>query len=199
LGRAGRSLANGEALTALPHGFLAAVREHKRPLTRNVLLVSVAEQRMWHVQTLKRRTNGSDLAPFRIVKRMIISTSRFGIGQVFGSNRTPLGLHRIARKIGADQPVGTVFKSRKPIGTVATVGIDKATICHRILWLDGLEPGLNRGGDVDTFKRYIYIHGFGDETTLGKPQSHGCIHVASDDLLELFDSVPRGTLVWIQR
>jgi lipoprotein-anchoring transpeptidase ErfK/SrfK len=72
-------------------------------------------------------------------------------------------------------------------------------ICHRILWLDGLEPGFNRGGNVDTFNRYIYIHGFGDESTLGHPQSHGCIHVGAEDLIPLYELLPRGTLVWIQR
>jgi lipoprotein-anchoring transpeptidase ErfK/SrfK len=60
-----------------------------------------------------------------------------------------------------------------------------------------LEPGLNRGGSVDTFRRYVYIHGFGDETTLGRPTSHGCIHVAAKDLIPLYDRVPVGTLVWI--
>jgi len=66
------------------------------------------------------------------------------------------------------------------------------------LWLEGLEPGFNRGGSVDTFSRYIYIHGFGDQTTLGRPFSHGCIHLAANDLIPLFDRVPVGTLVWIQ-
>ncbi len=77
-------------------------------------------------------------------------------------------------------------------------GMVDATICHRILWLDGLEPGFNRGGTVDSFQRYIYIHGFGDETTLGRPASHGCIHVAVSDLLALFDRTRVGTLVWIE-
>ena len=72
-----------------------------------------------------------------------------------------------------------------------------ATIAHRILWLEGLDPGFNRGGEVDTWSRYIYIHGFGDETTLGRPCSHGCIHVAARDLIPLFDVVPVGSMVWI--
>jgi hypothetical protein len=199
---------------ALPRDFFAAVHRQKRRLTRDVLFVTIGDQRMWHFRT----TDGSEIPSirtllesegtakgsgngggFRLVKQFIISTSRFGIGQVEGSNCTPLGLHRVARKIGGSQPIGTVFKGRKPIGTIATIGIDKAMICHRILWLDGLEPGFNRGGKVDTFKRYIYIHGFGDEDTLGRPQSHGCIHVGAQELAALFDAVPRGTLVWIQR
>ena len=76
-------------------------------------------------------------------------------------------------------------------------GLPEAPITNRILWLEGLESGHNRGGDVDTFARYIYIHGTGDEPTLGRPASRGCIHVAGADLLPLFDRVPIGTLVWI--
>jgi lipoprotein-anchoring transpeptidase ErfK/SrfK len=75
----------------------------------------------------------------------------------------------------------------------------QATICHRILWLRGLQPGFNRGGSVDSFARFIYIHDFGDETTLGPPASHGCVHVAASDLMPLFDRTPVGTLVWIER
>ena len=112
------------------------------------------------------------------------------------SRRTPLGLHRVARKVGAGWPVGTAFVSRQPVG-FTWQGRPEAAIVHRILWLEGLEPGHNRGGAVDTFRRYIYIHGFGDETTLGRPQSCGCIHVAGSDLLPLFDLLPEGTLVWI--
>jgi hypothetical protein len=70
-------------------------------------------------------------------------------------------------------------------------------IAHRILWLEGLEPGFNRGGNVDTFRRYVYIHGFGDESTLGRPASCGCLHLAASDLMPLYERVPVGTLVWI--
>jgi len=112
------------------------------------------------------------------------------------SNRTPLGLHRIAQKIGGGAPIGTVFRYRRPIG-LTWEGTPEAAIVHRILWLEGLEPGFNRGGNVDSFRRCIYLHGFGDEATLGRPQSHGCIHVAATDLIALFDRVSVGTLVWI--
>ena len=126
-----------------------------------------------------------------------ISTSRFGTGQVAGSNRTPLGLHRIAVKIGSGQPVGTAFEGRRPAGLIWS-GRPGAPIAHRILWLDGLEAGFNRGENVDSFRRYIYIHGLADEPTLGRPASRGCIHMAAADLLPLFDRLPVGTLVWIQ-
>lgn len=219
--RSGPLAATRKAAATLPPEFFAAIRLHKRRLTRDVLLVSIASQRMWHFQwdselapnqlPVALTSSGGERGgaswempcpgnvPYRLQKKFVISTSRFGIGQIEGSNKTPLGLHRIARKIGGGKPVGTVFKGRKPIGTIAQIGPEKAMICHRILWLDGLEPGFNRGDNVDTFARYIYIHGFGEEKTLGRPQSHGCIHVGASDLLPLFDAVPRGTLVWISR
>jgi hypothetical protein len=76
-------------------------------------------------------------------------------------------------------------------------GWPDGAIVHRILWLEGLEPGFNCGGTVDSHQRYIYIHGFGDETTLGRMQSCGCIHVGASDLMPLFELIPVGTLVWI--
>ncbi len=129
-------------------------------------------------------------------KSFRISTSRFGIGQAENSNRTPLGLHRIAQKVGGGWPVGTVFKSREMIG-YTWQGRNGAAITNRILWLEGLEPGINRGPGVDTFARYIYIHGTNDEPSLGRPASHGCIHLSGAELLPLYDLLPCGTLVWI--
>ncbi len=124
------------------------------------------------------------------------STSRYGTGEFAGSNRTPRGLHRVAQKIGGGWPVGTVFKSREVIG-FTWQGQPLASIAHRILWLEGLEPGFNSGGNVDSHARYIYIHGTSDETALGRPDSHGCIHLSSGDLLPLYDKLPERTLVWI--
>lgn len=93
--------------------------------------------------------------------------------------------------------MGTVFRNRQPVG-LTWAGHPRAAIAHRILWLDGLEPGKNRGGTVDTHARYIYLHGLGDETTLGRPTSRGCIHLAAADLIPLFDRLPVGALVWIE-
>lgn len=131
-------------------------------------------------------------------RQFVISTSAWGMGQLKDSNRTPLGLHRVAEKVGGGHPIGTVFRSRVPVGYTWR-GLPGASIVHRIFWLDGLEPGFNRGGNVDTHARFIYIHGFGDETTLGRPNSHGCVHVAAADLMPLFERVPSGTLVWIEK
>jgi hypothetical protein len=160
--------------------------------TRFLLLVNTRAQQMQLVQPLPGFTTPDSF----VRKSFRVSTSRFGIGQKKNSNCTPLGLHRIAQKAGGGWPIGAVFKSREMIG-YTWQGRAGAAITHRILWLEGLEPGFNCGGDVDTFARYIYIHGTGDEPSLGRPASHGCIHVRGAELLPLFDLVPRGTLVWI--
>ncbi len=133
---------------------------------------------------------------YHFQKKYRVSTSAYGVGQTQDSNQTPLGLHRVARKIGGGHPIGSVFRSRKHVG-LTWKGLPNGSIVHRILWLEGLEPGFNRGGRVDTFNRFIYIHGFGDETTVGRPASHGCIHLTASDLIPLFDRLPAGTLVWI--
>lgn len=170
-----------------------AVRREGLRFTPHILVVSVLEQRMYLHQLWGR----DELFPlYSLAERFLISTSAFGVGQKENSNQTPLGLHRIARKIGGGYMTGTVFRGRLPVG-LTWQGMADAPIAHRILWLEGLEPGRNTGGDVDSFKRYIYIHGFGDELTLGKPNSHGCIHMAAKDLIRLYDRVSEGTLVWI--
>ena len=133
----------------------------------------------------------------KFVKQFPCSTSRFGIGQIEGSNCTPLGLHCIAEKIGGGEPPGTVFKSREVVGHTSQPEFADAKITTRILWLEGLEPGFNQGTNVDSHARYIYIHGTGDQESIGEPASHGCIHLADDDLLQLYDLLPSGTLVWI--
>jgi L,D-transpeptidase YbiS len=195
----------------MPHHlekFLFACRRHDVIPTRFVLVVGVANQTVSLFEKPATRSGGRQTAafsgslpgavtgPFQFVRKLRCSTSRFGIGQTKGSNCTPLGLHRVAEKIGGGWPVGTVFKSRKPVG-YAWQGMPDAKITTRILWLEGLEPGFNRGGNVDSHARYIYIHGTGVETTIGHPASCGCIHLAADDLIPLFDKLPAGTLVWI--
>jgi hypothetical protein len=165
--------------------FLSACHKYGIAPTRFLLIVSIAEQSV------------SLFEQNKFAKNFLCSTSRFGIGQAEGSNRTPLGLHRIAEKIGAGEPAGTVFKSRQIIGHTSQPEFADAKITTRILWLDGLEPGFNQGGDVDSHARYIYIHGTADQKSIGQPASHGCIHLADADLIPLFDLLPGGTLVWI--
>ena len=178
-----------------PDALRLAARRAGVRFTRFALMVSVLTQRMY----LFERRALDDLFPlYGLNERFLISTSAFGVGQKENSNQTPLGLHRISRKIGGGHMIGTVFRGRVPVG-LTWQGMPEATIAHRILWLEGLEPGRNAGGDVDSFKRYIYIHGFADELTLGRPASHGCIHMSAKDLIRLYDMVSEGTLVWIAK
>ncbi|MCC6921481.1 MAG: L,D-transpeptidase [Nitrosomonas sp.] len=135
-----------------------------------------------------------------ILKQCLISSARNGTGQQQGSFRTPLGRHIIRAKIGAGQPVNTVFVRRRPTGEIYTPALGRQFpkrdwILTRILWLSGCEPGYNRLGSVDTMRRYIYIHGTPDSVEMGKPGSIGCIRVANHDLLALFEKVPVGTEV----
>ena len=169
----------------LPIGFLEACKQRNVAPTQFILTVSIAEQ------TVSLFEEG------KFVKTFPCSTSRFGIGQTEASNMTPLGLHCIAEKIGGGEPAGTIFKSREVVGTVSELGVKAGRITTRIMWLEGLEPGFNEGGSVDTHDRYIYIHGTGDQESIGRPDSHGCIHLADADLIALFDLLPGGTLVWI--
>lgn len=166
--------------------------------SRHLLLVSVASQRMAWLERTRKLASTSPCPSYVLRRVYVVSTSRFGTGQVAQSNRTPLGLHRIAARIGAGQPIGTVFEERRCVG-LTWQGRPDAPIAHRILWLEGMEPGFNRGGKVDSFQRYIYIHGLGRELTLGRPASRGCIHLAASDLMPLFERIPVGTLVWIRQ
>ncbi len=135
-------------------------------------------------------------------KRYPVSTAARGAGEKNGSECTPRGRHLIRAKIGAGQPPGTVFVARRPTGEIYAPEM-KAQYPHRdwiltrILWLSGLEKGKNRLGEVDTLRRYIYLHGTPDETMLGQPGSHGCIRMANADIIELFDLVPAYTEVLI--
>jgi lipoprotein-anchoring transpeptidase ErfK/SrfK len=188
-------------MRCLPTPFVLACRRHGVRFSRDLLLVRVQSQRMEWLQVLTHVAVGQRAVVVRpgttaLRRRYLISTSRFGMGQVRDTNRTPLGLHRIARKAGGGWPIGVVLKNRKPVG-FTWQGQPTAAIAHRVFWLEGLEPGFNRGGDVDTFHRYIYVHGVGDELTLGRPASRGCVHLAAADLMPLYDRLPVGTLVWI--
>jgi lipoprotein-anchoring transpeptidase ErfK/SrfK len=137
-----------------------------------------------------------------VFKRYAISTSKNGGGEHAGSYQTPRGAHLIRAKIGAGAPLGAVFRGRRPTGEIYSDELARAQpgrdwILTRILWLSGLEVGRNRLGDVDTMRRYIYIHGTPDSTKLGVPSSIGCVRMASAAIVELFDLVPAGTRVEI--
>ena len=198
---------SGIAPPAFGVKFFSACRNNGVVPTSRVLVVSIAEQAVWLLEKVSASLRPGVGNPssatvidrrYRFIKKFRCSTSRFGIGQVEGSYQTPLGLHRVAEKIGGGWPAGTVFTGRRPIG-YTWQGMPDAKITTRILWLEGLEPGFNRGGNVDSHARYIYIHGTGDQTSIGKPASCGCIHLADADLVPLFDKLPSGTLVWISQ
>jgi len=132
-----------------------------------------------------------------------VSTAARGPGEQNGSNRTPRGLHYIRARIGEGAAPGAVFVGRRPTGEIHSPALaarfpERDWILSRILWLCGLEPGRNRGGAVDSMRRFIYIHGTPDTEPMGVPCSHGCIRMRNADVIQLFDYVPAGTRVWIK-
>ena len=132
-----------------------------------------------------------------------VSTAKNGPGEKNGSFCTPRGKHVVRAKIGAGQPPNTVFVRRRPTGEVWTPALHEQYpgrdwILTRILWLSGCEPGRNRLGEVDTMRRYIYIHGSPDFAEMGKPGSIGCIRMRGTDIVKLFDLVPPYTPVEIK-
>jgi lipoprotein-anchoring transpeptidase ErfK/SrfK len=138
-----------------------------------------------------------------VIRQYRISSARNGVGQENGSFCTPLGKHLIRAKIGADQPVNTVFVRRRPTGETYSPELGarypgRDWILTRILWLSGCEPGFNRLGSVDTMRRFIYIHGSPDTVEMGKPGSIGCIRMNNEDLLDLVARVNFGTEVYIE-
>jgi lipoprotein-anchoring transpeptidase ErfK/SrfK len=160
------------------------------PGSNRYLDISIAKQEMILLE------NGE------VIGRYAVSTAKNGPGQRKGSECTPTGWHRIRAKIGAGQPMNSVFIGRRPTGEIYSQQLaaeqpQRDWILSRILWLGGLEPGHNRYGDVDSTWRYIYIHGCSDELMQGIPASHGCIRMKNADVIELFDSVEVGCKVFI--
>jgi lipoprotein-anchoring transpeptidase ErfK/SrfK len=139
----------------------------------------------------------------KLEKTYPVSTSKYGIGNKLNSGKTPLGAHRVKKKIGQGAPAGTIFKNRLDTGKIAAIdrsaaGAPEDVVTSRILWLDGLEPGVNRGKRIDSYKRFIYIHGTASEGLIGRPASNGCVRMTNRDVIELFDLVPEGTRVDIR-
>jgi lipoprotein-anchoring transpeptidase ErfK/SrfK len=131
-----------------------------------------------------------------------VSTAKNGAGERRGSHCTPRGRHIVRAKIGAGAAPNTVFVGRRPTGEVWSPGLaaqhpDRDWILTRILWLSGCEPGFNRLGEVDTMRRYVYIHGTPDSMPMGEPGSIGCVRMRNAEIIELFDLVPAGTPVEI--
>jgi L,D-transpeptidase YbiS len=154
------------------------------------VVIDVAKQRLHWC------TRGGEQRAFAV------STAANGSGQREGSGCTPLGRHRIRARIGAGLPTGAVLVARRPTGEILTPQLQAAYpqrdwILTRILWLSGCEPGVNRLGDVDTMRRYIYIHGTPDSEPMGVPASHGCVRMRNEEIVWLFDHVGIGTEVLI--
>lgn len=155
-------------------------------LEGDILYVSVARQVLFHV-------NGRQL-----VQEYPVATAKKGIGSRKDSYRTPTGLHYIGEKIGGEVPPFGILKEREFTGFVAErdpIGEDKDRITSRILWLVGMEPGHNQGGNVDSYERFIYIHGTANEGSIGRPSSRGCIRMLNKDVIALFEQIRVGTLV----
>lgn len=129
-----------------------------------------------------------------------VSTAAKGVGARAGSNKTPPGWHRIVQRIGHDRPAGSVYVARKYTGEIVPARAWNATgkadrILSRILRLRGLEGGRNLGPGIDSFRRFIYIHGTNQEQFLGCPASHGCIRMGNRDIVRLFRLI-RGRPAW---
>ncbi len=157
----------------------------------NKIIVDISEQRLYLF-------NNNDL-----IQSFPVSTSKFGEGQAENSFKTPLGLHVIKEKIGHKALKNTIFTARVNTNKRADVQIQQNDteddfVTSRILWLDGLEDGINRGLGVDSYNRYIYIHGTHEEGLIGQKASHGCIRMFNNDVIELFDKVSEGTKVHIR-
>ncbi|WP_297365272.1 L,D-transpeptidase [Acidiferrobacter sp.] len=136
----------------------------------------------------------------RVLWEARVATAKNGVGERYGSYQTPRGLHIVRAKIGAGAPHGAVFVGRRPTGEIYSPALrrlhpQRDWVLTRILWLSGLTVGENRLGEVDTMRRYIYIHGAPDEDPMGIPSSHGCIKMRNDEVMELFERVPPGTKV----
>ena len=157
---------------------------------KKFIYVSIKYQKLYLIQNKK------------VVKKYPISTSAYGIGNKLNSNQTPLGLHTIKRKIGDKVPLGGLFYSREYCGRVSPIYREKISsptddVTSRIMWLHGEEPGVNKGRDIDSYKRFIYIHGTSEEGYIGEPASHGCIRMKNNDVIELFDIVEENVPVII--
>ena len=162
----------------------------KKTVIKEIIFVSIEKQKLYHI---KNDT---------IIKEYIISSSAYGMGSEAGSNKTPLGLHKVKQKYGDNTPINGRMKGRVYYGEIATIYKDNTKsktddVTTRILWLEGLERGKNKGEGIDSFKRYIYIHGTSEEGRLGTPASHGCIRMKNKEVIDLYNKVAIGTLVLI--
>ncbi len=164
--------------------------KYKNRSFQKYMYVSVKHQRLYLIE------NDST------IRKYSISTAKKGIGSKANSFKTPPGLHTIKRKIGSTVPFGGIMVSRMYNGKIAKILTTKTKtdgdyVTSRIMWLQGEEPGINKGRNMDSYNRYIYIHGTAEEGFIGQPASHGCIRMYNKDVIELFDLVEEGTPILI--
>ncbi len=157
---------------------------------QEILFISIKNQKLYHIKNQK------------IITKYIISSSKYGTGNKQESNKTPLGLHKIKNKYGEKTPDNGIMIGRMFTGKIADIYNDKTKsktddITSRILWLEGVESGKNKGAGIDSYERYIYIHGTSEEGLLGTPSSHGCIRMKNKDIINLYKIIEVGTLVLI--
>ncbi len=138
----------------------------------------------------------------KLLKTYVVSTAKNGPGEMMDSECTPRGKHIISEKIGADCPTNAVFVGRMPTGETYEPALrelhpERDWILTRILWLSGMEEGRNKGGEVDSRDRYIYIHGSPDDVDMGQPGSRGCVRMRNDDIIDLYEIVDEGVEVII--
>lgn len=162
----------------------------KNIVYKELLYVSVKAQKMYHIINNE------------IVKTYTISTAEKGVGNMKNSDQTPLGLHSIKEKHGNKTPLNGRMIGRIYYGQIASIYNDSSRsktddITTRLFWLSGEEEGVNKGGNIDSYQRYIYIHGTSEEGRLGTPASHGCIRMKNTDVLELYNKIALGTKVLI--
>lgn len=190
----------------------AGTTEEARPMPREADPLTVADHAVldshhWADKVGAQRAVWVcvDQQMFRIIENGDViwqaqcSTAANGTGSQSGSYKTPLGWHRVAEKYGSRAAWGQEFVARRPTRTVWQPGDDteKDMVLTRILWLDGLEPGRNKGGEVDSYHRYIYIHGTNGEEDIGTPASMGCVRLLNDDVIEAYELIPVDTRVLI--
>ena len=155
-----------------------------------ILYVSVSKQKMYHI------------VKNNIVNEYPVSTSKKGVGNNKNSFMTPHGLHYIREKHGSETPLNGKMIGRIFYGQIATIYSDSTSsktddITSRILWLSGMEKNVNSGGNLDSYNRYIYIHGTSEEGKIGTPVSNGCIRMLNNDIIELYNNIDVGTKILI--
>lgn len=156
------------------------------------LLIRISEQTLYLLDELEE-----------VVQKYPVSTSKYGIGNKEGSFQTPIGKHCIKEKIGDQFAINEVFIGRQPQGLLEELQAQKKKlpddiITSRIMWLQGLEPDVNMGENIDSYQRYIYIHGTSEEDKIGSMASHGCIRMRNNDVIDLFDQLDEGCEVIIE-